>query len=227
MKFLSQLRVGLPKEKIILGLDMGTSAIKFAKLRFTKEGVELCGFGLEPLQADSEPVLKKIMQEQNIKKANISVSGPSVIIRYVPFPKMSGGELKQALKFEAQKHIPFAVSEVNLDASILKSDLPDNKMLVMLAAVKKDFLSQRLKLMEGGGCSVANVDIDAIALINSFSFNYSQDDRLKSKSIALLNIGASFSNLSILEDGLPRLSRDIQIAGNNFTQKLADSLELS
>jgi len=227
MKFPSGLKTKFPKEKIILGLDIGTSGIKFIKLRFINEDIELCGFGAEPMQVDLEPLLKNILQSQDIKKANISVSGPSAIIRYVNFPKMTSQELEQSLKFEAQKHIPFAVSEVNLDASVLKPDLADNKMLVMLAAVKKEFLQQRLKLIESAGFSVTNVDIDSVALINAFNFNYFREDLPPSKSVALLNIGASFSNLSILEEGLPRLSRDIQIAGNNFTQKLADALGIN
>jgi type IV pilus assembly protein PilM len=226
MKFPSGLKTKFLKEKIILGLDIGTAGIKFIKLRFVKEGIELCGFGAEPMQADLEPLLKNIAQSQNLKKANISVSGPAAIIRYVNFPKMTPQELEQSLKFEAQKHIPFAVAEVNLDAAILKPDLADNKMLVILTAVKKDFLGQRIKLIEGGSFYVNKVDIDAVALVNAFNFNYSKEDLPPSKSVALLNIGASFSNLSILEDGIPHLSRDIQLAGNNFTQKLADSLEV-
>ncbi|MFH0739173.1 MAG: type IV pilus assembly protein PilM [Candidatus Omnitrophota bacterium] len=226
MKFPSGLKTKFLKEKIILGLDIGTSGIKFIKLRFVKEGIELCGFGAEPMQADLEPLLKNIAQSQNIKKANISVSGPSAIIRYVNFPKMTAQELAQSLKFEAQKHIPFTVSEVNLDAAILKSDLPDNKILVMLAAIKKEFLEQRLKLIESAGLHVSNVDIDSVAIINAFNFNYTKEDLPQSKSIALLNIGSSFSNLSILEGGMPHLSRDIQVAGNNFTQKLEDVLEI-
>jgi len=216
----------LSHEQASLGIDIGTSSVKFVKLRFNKNEAELGGSGIKPLTADLDSVLKEICQEQNVKKANISVCGPSAIIRYANFPKMTQQELRQSLKFEAQKYIPFAVSDVNFDAAILKSDLPDNKMLVLLAAVKKDFLNQRLKYFENSGLSVSGVDIDAIAMVNAFEFNYSGDEFIGSKSVALLNIGASFSNLSILEAGIPRLSRDIQFAGSNFTQKLSEALEL-
>jgi type IV pilus assembly protein PilM len=139
---------------------------------------------------------------------------------------MSENELKQALKFEAQKHIPFSIDEVNLDSFILKEDSPDNKMLVLIAAVKKDFMSQRLKLLEEAGIKVNLVDIDLLALANAFNFNYPQEDNPKYKAVALLNIGSSMSNLDILENGIPRLSRDIHIAGNNFTQKLMEVFSL-
>lgn len=214
------------KERLSVGLDIGTSVIKIVKIKFSKETTELCDFNLEPTPVDLEPVLKRISESGDTKNINISVCGPSVIIRYVNFPKMNDVELKQALKFEAQKHIPFSIAEVNLDAYILKSELADNKMLVLLAAVKKEFITQRLKSFVAAGLNVNTIDIDSLALINAFNFNYSSDDNLKNKTVALLNIGASFSNLNILESGIPHLSRDIHIAGNNFTQRLQDTLGL-
>jgi type IV pilus assembly protein PilM len=135
---------------------------------------------------------------------------------------MKGEELKRALKFEAQKHIPFSIDEVNLDSYILKEDLSDNKMFVLLAAVKKELIEQRLKLIEQAGLKTNIIDMDSIALINAFNFNYPKEDKAGHNVMALLNIGAAMSNLNILEDGIPRLSRDISNAGNNFTQKIMD-----
>ena len=211
------------KERISTGLDIGTQTIKIVRLKFIQDAVELFGFDLEPFSAPGlGEILKRIKESGRIDTINLSFSGPSTVIRYVNFPKMNRDELRHALKFEAQKHIPFPVNEVNLDGFVLKENLPDNKMLVLLAAVKKDLVGQRLKLIEDTGLKVNIADLDSLALINAFRFSYSSDDIPKQKAIALLNIGASVSNLDIIEDGLPRLSRDIHIAGNNITQKLAD-----
>jgi type IV pilus assembly protein PilM len=212
------------KEGISVGLDIGTSAIKTVKLKFLKDAIQLNSFYLEPIQGDISAALKTIARTQDLNKVNVSVSGPAVTIRYVDFPRMKEEELKKALKYEAQKYIPFSSSEVNVDAYILKPNLTDSKMLVLLAAVKKDFLNQRLKLINDLGITASIVEIDSIALINAFNFNYAQEASLKNKTIALLNIGASSSNLNILEDGIPRLTRDIQIAGNNFTQIISETL---
>jgi type IV pilus assembly protein PilM len=224
MKSLSDIKDKFVKERISVGLDIGTSVVKTVKLKFFKDTIELCGFDLQPAQLDLEPVLKKIAQSQEIRNINLSVCGPTAIIRYVNFPKMSEEELGQALKFEAEKYIPFGISEVILDSCILKHDLADNKMLVLLAAVKKETINQRLKLIEDSGLSARIVDIDSIALINAFNYNYTEDENIRAKTIALLNIGASLSNLNILENTIPRLSRDIHIAGNNITQKIEDIL---
>lgn len=211
------------KEKITVGLDLGASAVKAVKLKFAKDGsVECCGFNLEPVQLDMAPVLSRIVQAEDADRVNVSLCGPSVVIRYINFPKMQAEELRQALRFEAQKHIPFSVNEVNLDAHILKQDLPDNKMLVLVAAVKKDFISQQLKVLNAAGIRPNLIDIDSLALINAFNFNYPDVEKSELKAVALLNIGTKETNLNILDKGIPRLSRDIYIGGNNFTQKLME-----
>jgi type IV pilus assembly protein PilM len=221
---LSKIKIGLSKDKFSIGVDIGVSQIKVVKLKLAKDQAELCGFDIEPARFELGEVLSHILQSHSGGDlVNISVSGQQSVIRYVNFVRMNSAELKQALKFEAQKHIPFSIADVNLDGYILKDDLPDNKMLVLIAAVKKDLVNQRLKLIEGLGCRTNIIDIDSIALLNAFNFNYPfKEDSQEHKAIALLNIGSSMSNLDILDNGIPRLSRDLQIAGNTFTQKIAD-----
>jgi type IV pilus assembly protein PilM len=222
----SKLKGRLSKDRVFIGVDIGTAQIKAVNIKSTKDQVELTGFGIEPSKLELEKVLKKILHDQSGLPVNISVSGQQSVIRYVPFPRMSSLELKQALKFEAQKHIPFSISEVNLDGYILKDSLPDNKMLVLIAAVKKDLVNQRLKLVEGAGYRVGLVSVDSIALVNLFNFNYPFVPSEEKNTVALLNIGASTSNLNILDEGVPRFSRDIHISGNTFTQKVADILSI-
>lgn len=218
-----------PKEKISVGLDIGSDSLKCVRLRLGAASAELVDFEIARIAESADHSLAQLIRSQNIKAANISLSGPSTLIRYVNFPKMESAELQQALKFEAQKHIPFPVAEVNLDCSILQPDLPDNKMLVLLAAVKKEMVDQRLKLMDEAGSRANLIDIDSLALLNDYNYNYNyapEGDDAGHKVVALVNIGAAMTNLNILEDGIPRLSRDIHMAGAAFTQKLADVFAL-
>ncbi len=225
MNIFSKIRFPKAKEKFNIGLDIGTESIKCVKLKIN-EAIELVNFDLEEGRLDPTDVLKKIKHIQDADLVNISFCGSSTVIRYVNFPRMNKTELKQALKFEAQKHIPFSLNEVNLDAEILKNDLPENKMLVLLAAIKKELIQQRLKTLENAGLRPNILDIDSIALVNAFNFNYPKIDVPENKSICLLNIGASISNVSILDNRIPRLSRDIHSAGADFTRKLMDIFEL-
>ncbi len=225
MNIFSKLKLPRVKEKFSIGLDIGTQSIKCVKLKINN-AVELVGFDLEEGALDATDILKKIKHAQDADLVNISFCGASTVIRYVNFIRMNQAELRQALKFEAQKHIPFSLNEVNLDAEILKSDLPENKMLVLLAAIKKESIQQRLKGLENAGLRPNIIDLDSLALVNSFNFNYPKVDVAENKSICLLNIGASISNVNILDNGIPRLSRDIHCGGANFTKKLMDIFEI-
>jgi len=112
-----------------------------------------------------------------------------------------------------------------VDSYILKQDISNNKMLVLVVAAKKESVLERIKLIQDLGFKVGVVDVDSLALINAFNFNYhSGAEKELPKVFALLNIGASVSNLNILEEGIPVFSRDIYIAGSNFSQKITDSL---
>lgn len=223
--FFSKFKLSQTRERLSIGLDIGTQVIKCVKLK-AGPAIELISFDLEESQIDPTEVLKKIKHAQDADLVNISFCGLSTVIRYVNFLRMNKAELRQALKFEAQKYIPFSLNEVNLDAEILKNDLPENKMLVLIAAIKKEFMQQRAKSLENAGFRPNIIDIDSLALVNAFNFNYPKVDVAENKSICLLNIGASISNVNILDNGIPRLSRDIHTGGANFTKKLMDIFEL-
>jgi type IV pilus assembly protein PilM len=214
------------KQTVSCGIDIGTGSLKLVRLNCLKEKAELLDFTLEEGAQDLLAALKKFKEARAVESAQVSLSGSATVTRYVTFPKMDYVDLMQALKFEAQKYIPFSLSDVNLDAHIIRSDLSDNKMLILLCAAKKDAVNQRLKLFQEAGIRVNSITIDALALANSFALNYAQDEAIKARPTALLNIGAGMSNLVILEGGIPRLNRDIHIGGNNFTQRLAEALNI-
>ncbi len=107
-------------DKVSIGVDIGTASIKMVKLKFSEDAVELAGFNLSPMEQDLTGLLKKFVQNQEV---NISVSGASTVIRYIEFPRMTEDELRQSLKFEAQKYIPFPTNEVQLDSCLLKETL--------------------------------------------------------------------------------------------------------
>ncbi len=219
------------RKAVKIGLDLGSSSIKIVKLEHSNKKFILQNFIFKDIpqpRSDISSLLKNTLQEFAVENStlSISLSGQNVITRYISIPIMNRNELKYALKFEAQKYIPFSIEEVNLDGHILRQDQKTGKMLILVAAARKEFVNQNIKSIQNLGFKVKVVDIDSLVLVNTFNFNYSQDEFVKNNTIALLNIGASITNLSILEQGMPCLSRDIHIAGNNFTDRIADNLGL-
>ena len=227
---------GTSKQKPVVGLDIGSSSIKAVELKGNKQGFELVSFGLEPLAQDTvvdgaimdAPLVAAsigtIFDNQQIKTRNVatSVSGHSVIVKRVTLPMMTEDELYDRIQSEASQHIPFDISDVNLDYQLLES--VDAQMDVLLVAVKKDKILNHTNVLAQAGKAPTVVDIDAFALQNCFEVNYDPDP---GQTVALLNIGASVMNINIVRGGAPLFTRDVSVGGNQYTDALQKELDLS
>ena len=239
---LDKIKALLPKEKphVSVGLDIGSFFIKAAALKIEKNKSELVNFVVKQIDKITiTDLLSEIFKGLHVenKTINISVAGQGVVVRCIQMPKMSSSEAKNSLGFEAEKYIPFPLNEVFLDCFILKQLPETNKMLVLVAAAKKNVVQQRLNLLKQVEIHPNIIDIDSLALaniINRIEFNTSSEPAesegettKKKKVIALLNMGASFSSLCIVENGLPKFVRDIFIGGNDLTKRISNVLGVS
>jgi type IV pilus assembly protein PilM len=209
------LNLGAARNKV--ALDIGTSSIKSVVISKQKTGVmQIDRFSIEQIEGERSresvaAALKRFMakQETKIQKAVISVSGQSVVVRQVLFPKMSSDELHSALQFEAEKYIPFGINEVFIDAQIIGGKVEGGKVKVLIVAAKKDLVGEYITYMNDAGIAPEAVDCDSIAVTNSFVFNNAGAG--KDRTVALLNIGASMTNVCILKDETLNFARDIPV----------------
>ena len=223
------------KKRIKIGLDWGFSSFKVVVLESEDDTYILKDARIIELSSKNVD-LRSLFKDLGLYAGvNLGICGPNVVVRYVSIAKMSETEFRKALRYEAASHLPFPIEQMNLDGAILKV-MPDNKMLAMLAAARKDFVNQRLKIFQEAGIQVNILDIDSLALINAFNYVNPKDssdtqpqaqDSGESKkqveatsqagAVVLLNIGASVTNINILEDNIPHFTRDINIAGKHFS----------
>src|SRR6202049_576902 len=227
---------GSSKQKALVGLDIGSSSIKAVELKNTKHGYELVSFGLEPLAQDTvvdgaimdAPLVAGAIgtiferQEINTRSVATAVSGHSVIVKRVNLPVMTDEELYDRIQSEASQHIPFDISDVNLDFQLL--DSAESQIDVLLVAVKKDKILNHTNVLAQAGKTPTVVDIDAFALQNCYEVNYDPDP---TQTVALLNIGASVMNINIVRGGSPLFTRDVSVGGNQYTDALQKELDLS
>lgn len=216
------------RERVKIGLDIGTFSIKYARLSSGKEGEQkLLGFGLSYIYRPSDEgfieALKELSKEFPERSVNISVSGPSVVVRYVQMPKMSKEELASSMQFEAEKYIPFNIREVMLDYHILEAEVA-GKMDVLLVAAKRDIIDKKVNILQEADLSANLIDIDSFALINAFSLgkNAAADEKVK----AVINIGEHMTGMNIVSKGRPRFTRDIQIGGRDLTKAISEKMNL-
>lgn len=239
LKGLTGLSTFLFGPKDVVGVDVGTYAVKVVLL-----GEEGGGWSLKaaeylelPNKPDATPDEKKqamitrlrawaIEKGVKVKETATALSGNSVIVRYVKFPRLTKSELSSTLATEAEPFIPFDINEVHLGFHILAEIVEDGqkKMETVLVAVKKDVVAQRLEILQAAGLSAAIIDVDSFALENVFE--KTRDPKTDVGATLYLNIGHSVTNLSIIESGITRVVRDIFIAGNTLTKAIMKALQV-
>jgi type IV pilus assembly protein PilM len=226
------------RHKGLVGLDIGSSAVKALELRPNGKGYKVAAFGIEPLAADSivdgaiidatavAEAVRRLLSSHPFKAPQVAaaLSGSSVIVKKIAVPVMTEQELAESIYWEAEQYIPFDIQDVNLDYQIVDpGPSPQGTMEVLLVAAKKDKIADYTNVIAQAGRTAAIVDVDAFALQNAYEINYAIDP---SSVVALLNAGASATNVNILEGGQSVFTRDVSIGGNAFTEALQRELNL-
>ncbi len=221
------------------GLDIGSSYLKAVKLREARGSYELDFFALEQLPPELivdgsiidslrlTDALKDLVRNAKIKTKNVSISisgHSSVIIKRIALPEMSEEELSESIKFEAEQYVPFDIEDVNLDFQIIGPKEEPGQMDVILVAVKKDIINEYIGVVKEAGLTPVVVDIDSFALENMYGVNY---DIEPGRNVALLNIGASTINMSILKGGISVFTRDSSLGSNLHTEALQREFNIS
>ncbi len=224
--------------KEIVGIDIGSYAVKIVCFREEKKQLRLKDWGYIPLaiKADTPPEEKRAIIAQEIKAclkkkgiqpkyAAAAISGSAVIVRYVKLPKLSKKELALTLNVEAEPYIPFDIKDVNLTYYILNDVVEEGqpKMDAVLVAAKKDAIKDKIDILDEAGLDPLIIDVDSFALETLY-------DRILPKTDAsatlILNIGHKVTNLSIVSQGVTRVVRDIFIAGSTFDKAIQKILKM-
>jgi type IV pilus assembly protein PilM len=227
------------KSKDLIAIDIGNASIKFLILKHSGGKFTLLKWGIVPVNEGETPDLSpqdkrnaqlsrigEFLAKEKITTKNVStsISGHQVIVRYVKFPKLSYEELSKTILFEAEPYIPFDIKEVDISFHILADVVEDGqkKMETILVASKKEAVQGRLELFSGLSLRLVIVDADVFALANASEIN--SDPATSSETIMHLNVGSSITNIVIVDGGIPKVVRDIFIAGDTFTKGIQKNM---
>jgi type IV pilus assembly protein PilM len=226
------------KKRSVVGLDIGSSAIKAVELRPARNGFELMHIAHQNLQSDTivdghiidlnhvSDSINRIWNEQGIKTNQIatSLSGHAVIVKKILLPAMPEEELDEQIHWEAEQYIPFDINDVNLYHEITGYDGSGQNMDVLLVACKRDKIAQFTQVISQAGKQPVIVDVDAFALQNAYEANYHPSP---GTTVALLDIGASVMTINIVRGTTSIFTRDISAGGNQYTDLLQKELGLT
>lgn len=220
----------------MVGVDIGSSSVKAVELQGKGGDLQLLSLGFESLQPDSvvdgqimelnavSHAIASIFNEQKIKATKVAagVNGHSVIVKNIVLPQMSESELQESFAWHAEEHIPFDISDVNLDYHVM--DRSNDAIHVLMAACKRDKVANLKQAIQLAGKQPSVIEVDAFALQNCYELNY---DPQPGQVVALLNIGASTTNINILNGVRSVFTRDATFGGNQYTSLLQKELGLT
>jgi len=222
-----------------IGVDIGTSSIKVVELRvsegkpmlsnyaFLTLGEEMLGKGdnnSEYFYAVLPRLLKKIFKKAKFSGRDVFVALPSFsgLITLIDFPEMASADMEQAIRFEAQKHIPTSLDEVVINWEIVgKKQIRagESALQVLLIAASKDKVLKYENLIKMAGLNLKSISLETFPIVRSLIGN-------DPGNFVLVDIGARVCNVILVEKGIIKINRSINAGGADMTKTIAKSMNI-
>lgn len=225
---------GANDQEPLVAIDIGTSKIKVMVIDITGDKPKLVSVGIAPTPASSiqnnavtnpariGQAIRALLNanEITIERATVGIPGPAVFTKKVTIGYMAQKDLEENISYEATNYIPHNINAVHLDFQVLAENAKST-MDLMLVAVKNEIVEGYSNALTEAGLVPAIADVDYFALENMFEFNYPE---AASQMIALIDIGARYSSVSIISNGRSLFTGDVGVGARLYTDALVETL---
>lgn len=219
------------RKKLTVGLDVGSGLVKAVVIDHSGPTPELAKVVITPLNDTAivegevmdygivADAIRQTLAATGAKSKHLvaAIGGRDVIVKKIQMERVKEQQARELMRWEAEQHVPFDMDSVELDFQVLDPDGDGLDMSVLLVAAKRELVEAKQSLLIEAGASPSVIDVDAFALHNAFEVNYPE---ALDGTIALLNIGNEVTNLNILDDGVPILTRDLGVGARRFREDL-------
>ncbi|MEQ9401769.1 MAG: type IV pilus assembly protein PilM [Longimicrobiales bacterium] len=219
------------RKRTSIGLDIGSGFVKVVEVDHSGDQAEVVRVAMRPLLPDAivegeimdyglvSDTVQGLFADLGMKGADVvtAVGGHDVIIKKIEMDRMKESDAREVIRWEAEQHVPFDIKSVELDFQILNPHDDGLQMEVLLVAAKRELVDNKVGLLQDAGINPTIIDVDAFALHNAFGYNYPHDQE---GIVALVNVGHETTNVNILEDGVPILTRDIPFGSRKLREDL-------
>ena len=219
------------KKTDVLGLDIGSCAVKMVALRKSDTGYTTTAAGITEIAASEDDnhrrtntvqAVRKCFESARIKTKLVvcGVSGQEVAVRDFDFPSLLPEEIASAVSLEASQVCPFSAADSAVGYHLIPNG--DNKTRGVLVAATNTLIKSKTQLAKEAHLNCVMMDVDGLALLNCFNgLEDGQEDSQTRRTVAILNVGGSHTTLAIMDNnGLPFI-RDMTYAGNDIVTQIA------
>ena len=222
-------------KKNLSAVDIGNSSIKVAELKKQFGKVNLKGFHSvknRPEGFTNGEIVKLDVLESSIRTAlkgfskeiAFSCCGVSMMVKKIRIPKIDPDFISEQIRWEAEQYIPFNINEVNIDFEVLDNPPDSDTMGLLLVAILKEKVESYASLFSSLGYQAKIADVSGFALANCYGFNYPEQSQ---GTIVLLDVGAFYTNLVVMDGGKVIYYRDIQFGGSKYDEELSKNMGLN
>ncbi|MBI2613411.1 MAG: type IV pilus assembly protein PilM [Candidatus Levybacteria bacterium] len=213
-----------------IGLDIGLTKIKAISLSRQNNNYVLDAFQVAPTPAKgmlSESPLDEGEMAQalgktvddlkvNSKSVNIALPDNQVYTKVIEMPPLTDKELSLAIYWEAERHIPVALSTITLVWNVLKrpsSPTNEEKMQVLMVGAPTNLINKYQKVLQMGGLNLNSIETETLAIVRALvTPNF--------PPTIIVSIGAINTSLAIIKDGILVLTYSIQTGGNAISRSI-------
>ncbi|MBU0598168.1 type IV pilus assembly protein PilM [Patescibacteria group bacterium] len=222
--------LGFNKSFNVVGVDLGSSTIKIVELEHTNNGSRLVTYGIAEqkhslYKLDSQSNQKELasLLQEVVKKARVTTSRAVTAISsinafntVVDLPSMPDKEIKSAIQWEVKKIIPLPLEKMTLNWQIIPSQGKGKKIL--LTAAPKEIVEQYMEIFKKADLILTGIETDISALRRSTISN--------NTTALLIDIGATNTNIAIISNGLPVISRNIDVGSKTITLNIEKNMNV-
>ena len=216
--------MGTRRQTPLLGLDISSTTVKLLELSRTGNTYRVESYAVCSLPQDA--VIEKAINDvdgvasavrsvvaqsrSKLKHASAAVAGSAVITKLIDMPAgLNEEELETQLTLEADQYIPYPLDEVAIDFEVLGVSADRADMVeVLLAACRRETIDARVEAIEAADLVPRVMDVEAYAMERAFGLIKDQLDLGNSSLVAIVDIGATMTTLSVLKDGSTIYTRD-------------------
>ena len=232
------------KANSLLGIDISSTSVKLLELSRSGNRYKVEAYAVEPLPANAV-VEKNIAELEGVgqalarvlvkarssaKTAAVAVAGSAVITKTIEMDAaLSEDEMESQLKVEADQYIPYPLEEVAIDFEVQGNSARNPERVdVLLAACRKENVEVREAALALAGLTARVVDVEAYALERAFGLlEPALVDGEGPLTVAVVDIGATMTTLSVLHNGRIIYTREQLFGGRQLTEEIQRRYGLS
>jgi general secretion pathway protein L len=213
-----------PVLRRVLGLDIGSHAVKALELRQTLRGVEVGQLRLLSLDAPGPTLaeeLREFIQAYGLPTDHVvcALPGDRISSRRLSFPFRDRRRIAAAVPFEIEGLVPFELDEFCIDWEIVSRERSQADVIATLAP--RSEVALLLQTLSDAGIEPRILEAEGLVLANLFSLFQLEGTRL------LADLGHRKTTLCLVIQGRPVATRTLPLAGQALTQALAKQQGLS